>query len=173
MPPAIIFRIVTGVAGLLFAALLAWTVKDRFHQKGLADAAGRCAVAASSEAAPLEDCLKPVAARVQADRQNVVCETALLPSLRPESRFRVLNSCGEGVKRLVAERDAAQAGQSDALRLLDEAQAGSLAAVSRAEARAGKIEERKTRASTAIAAAPRGAGGSIACDAACLRQLAE
>lgn len=166
-------RILGGIGGLLLALSVAWLAKDRFVQKDLADAAKRCAHAATTETGPLDDCLEPVAARVANDRQNAVCEEALLPSLRPESRFRVLNSCGAGVKRLVADRDAAVAGQADAERRLADTRAAATAAVGRAEARAISQEERKRRASDAIASAPRDAGGNIACDADCLRRLAE
>ena len=82
-------------------------------------------------------------------------------------------SCLAGVKRLVAEADAAAANASELLRQLDEANRTQIAAVTRAETRATRHEERDNHARQAISAAPRDAAGSIHCDAACLRQLAD
>lgn len=171
MSPGLILRLVSGLALSLAALSIGYLVKDRFHQKGLADAARACAVAVRSADGDLKPCLPEVRTTAEAARRSAACDAALLPSLRPETRFAMQNSCPSGVKRLAAQADAAEANVADLARQLAEAKAHEAAAVTRAEARAIRSNERTSHAQKAIADAPRDAGGNIACDADCLRQL--
>lgn len=168
-----IARIGGSVLGLVALAALLWLAQDRFHQKALADAARRCESAAISASEPLDDCEVNLRARVQADRRTIMCEGALLPELRPETRFTARQACGPGTLRLIAQGDA-DAGEIASLQTqLTQAREGTAAAVARAEARGRAEQTRRNHAQTVVAAQPRGADGSIACDADCLRQLAE
>ena len=171
MNPLIALRLFGGIAGLLVLACAAWLVKDRFHQKALADAARACSVAVEKPAQDLAPCLPPVRAAVEASRRAAACDAALLPTLRPETRFAMAQSCSAGVKRLVAGLDAADAVATDLANQLEQAEARQAAAVIRAEGRATRNSERTSHAAKAIASAPRDAGGNITCDAACLLQL--
>jgi hypothetical protein len=171
---ALILRLVGGAFGLAMLASAAWLIRDRFHQQDLAQAAAACAVAAGdpNDAKPLDACLPKVAAEIRAARQGRICETSLLPSLRPETRFAMAQSCGAGVKRLVAQGDASAADLADARRDLAAARTELTTAVARAEARALRTNERERHGRTVIQAAPRDAGGTIRCNAECLRRLA-
>lgn len=165
-------RLIGGIAGLLALVSVAFLVKDRFHQKTLADAAAACAVAASDPLKPVSDCLPSVKQRIEEARQAFLCDGALLPALKDEHRFAAQQACGAGVKRLIADRDAA-AGESANLRQqLDTALAGRDAAVARAETRAAHQDERTGNARKAIDTAPRDDAGRIHCDAECLRRIA-
>ena len=154
-------------AGLVVSA---WLVQDRFHQKDLADAAQRCAVAAAKEN-PLDDCLPAVKLQISAARQAAMCDASLLPEAN--GRFAMLNSCGPGVKNLVARQDALTTERDTLNQLLEHAQTDASAATARAESRAANQQKRITDALAALAAAPRDSGGRIVCDAGCLRQLAQ
>lgn len=163
-----------GLIGSLLALLGLVTMSaDRFRQKARADAAVRCDRAAALDSAPLGDCLDQVREQIGLARRAQACEAALLPSLRPETRFAMAQACGGGVKHLVAVADGAVADRADLTRQLAEQRAGEDQAIARAEARAARQQERDDHASKAIATAPRDAGGSIHCDADCLRQLGE
>lgn len=164
-------RIALGLFGLAALASVAFLVKDRFHQKGLADAAAHCAAAASSAVKPLADCLPAIRERLESERRFAACERALVPSLRPETRFAASQACGSGVKRLVAVMDGAIAERDNLQQLLAQQEATALRAIERAEVRSSKLTERDAHARQAIASAPRDAGGGIVCDAGCLRQL--
>lgn len=172
---ALVLRLVGGIAGLLALASLAFLVKDRFHQKALADDAKACAVAAADpdDAKPLDRCLDKVAAEVRAARQSRICEKALLPQLRDETRGTVELACGAGVRRLVIDGETAKFERDQAERLLGEAKDASARAVARAETRNVKSSERESHGRKVIEAAPRDGSGSIICDADCLRQLAD
>lgn len=172
MNPFTILKLVGGLGALLALASLAWLAQDRFDQKRKADAAVRCAAAAGSEHAALDDCLPLVASRLRAERQARVCEAALLPSLRPATRFSAAQACGAGTKRLIAAGDAAAHERDDLARQLAEARADTTRAVERAEGRATRFQRRNDDARRTIDSAPRDAGGRIACDADCLRRLA-
>jgi len=163
-------KIVASVATAAGLAASAWLIQDRFHQKGLADAAERCAVAAAKEK-PLDDCLPAVKLQIAAARQAAVCDASLLPNA--DGRFAMLNSCGPGVKNLVARHDALTAERDTLNQLLEHARADASAATARAESRAANQQRRMTDALAALAAAPRDSGGRIVCDAGCLRQLAQ
>lgn len=167
-------RLIGGIAGLLALASLAFLVKDRFHQKALADDAKACAVAAADadDRKPLDRCLDKIAAEVRAARQSRICEKALLPRLRDETRGTVELACGAGVRRLVIDGETAKFERDQAERLLGEADAAMARAVTRAEARSIKSSERESHGRQVIEAAPRDAAGSIVCDADCLRRLA-
>ncbi len=169
------FRLIGSIGAGLALLATVWLVKDRFHQKGLADNAASCAKAAAApgDDKPLDSCLPEVKAEVQAARQARVCEAALLPQLLPETRFAMSQACGAGVKRLVAAGDAAAADRDDLAGQLKTDQDKALLAIGRAETRAGHQQERDEHARAAIAAAPRDAGGSIHCDAECLRKLGQ
>lgn len=171
MNPLTALRMFGGIAGLIALALIAFLVRDRFHQKALADAARACSVAAEKPAQDLAPCLPPVRLAIEVSRRTAACDAALLPNLRPESRFAMAQSCPAGVKRLVAQMDAADAVATDMARQLEQAETRQAAAVIRAEGRATRTSERTSHAAKAIASAPRDAGGNITCDAACLLQL--
>lgn len=166
-------RLIASLAAAAGILLAAWLIKDRFHQKRLADAAALCAIAASSpdDAAPLSDCLPLVREEVEAARRGRVCERALTPQLRPETRFAMAQACSAGIKRLVAVGDAAQADAIAKARQLEEARAEINSAVERAERRTVRSSEREANGRKVIEAAPRAPGGSILCDADCLRRL--
>jgi hypothetical protein len=161
-------KIVASLATAAGLAASAWLIQDRFHQKALADAAERCDVAAFTDK-PLDDCLPAVKLKVGAAQQAAVCDASLMPAAN--ARFAALNSCGPGVKRLVAAQDALAVERDTLSQLLEHAQADASAATARAESRATSQQKRMTDALAALAAAPR--GGRIVCDADCLRQLAQ
>lgn len=161
-----------GLGAALIAAIL-WLAFDRFEQKALADAARACEAAAASADRPLAGCSADIAARIAADRRTIVCEGALLPELRGETRFTARQACGPGTLRLIAQSDALTADVQALETELAEARGGAAAAVARAEARGRTEQARRDNAQQIIDAAPRGAGGRIACDAACLRRLAD
>lgn len=167
------FRLAGGIVSALALLATILLVKDRFHQKALADDAKACAVAAADpdDRKPLDDCLDKVAAEVRAARQSRICEKALLPQLRDETRGTVALACGAGVRRLVLDGEAVKFERDQAERLLGEADAAMARAVARAEARSIKSSERESHGRQVIEAAPRDAAGSIVCDADCLRRL--
>lgn len=171
----LVLRAVGGLAGLLALAALGFLVKDRFHQKALADDAKACAVAAADpeDAKPLDRCLDKVAVEVRAARQSRICEKALLPQLRDETRGTVELACGAGVRRLVLAFDTITFERDQAEVRLGEADDAMARAVARAEARNVKSSERESHGRQVIQAAPRDAAGSIVCDADCLRRLTE
>lgn len=167
---------VARIAGfaLVGAALasIVWLAFDRFDQKARADRADRCEVAALTATEKTDDCGPNVVARVEADRATIICEAALLPELRAETRFTARQACGPGVLRLIAEGDgmASQIAGLDAQ--LAKLRADSADAVARAEARGRADQTRRDNAQQLIQAAPRSADGRITCDADCLRKLA-
>ena len=167
-------RLAGGLLGLLALAGAAWLIKDRFHQKALADAAAACAVAAAApnDDKPLDSCLPKVKAEIQEARQARVCESTLLPSLRSETRFAMSQACGSGVKRLVATGDAAAAERDGLAAQLSDARAETAAAVTRAEGRVTRQTQRTDHGQKIIQAAPRDGAGGIHCDAECLRRIA-
>ena len=169
------FRLLGSIGAALALLATVWLVKDRFHQKELADDAAACATAAAAigDDKPLERCLPKIKSEVQEARRARACEATLLPQLRPESRFAMSQICGAGVKRLVAAGDAVAADRDDLAGQLKTDQDKALLAIGRAEARAGHQQERDEHARAAIAAAPHDAGGSIHCDAECLRRLGQ
>jgi len=171
----LILRLIGGALGLALLATCGWLIKDRFHQKELAEAAATCAVAAADQldAAPLDRCLSRIADEVRAARRERLCERTLLPSLRDETRFAMYQSCGSGVKRLVAAMDAASDERGEAQQQLAAARLEMSTAVARAERRTNRSNERESHGRTVIQAAPRGAGGIIRCDAECLLRLAQ
>lgn len=170
-------KIAASAAAAAGLAASAWLIQDRFHQKGLAEAASRCAVAAGKPAgdkgSDLDDCLPVIGLEVAAARQAATCDRTLLPTMDATTRFVMLNSCGPGAKRLVAERDTLASERDGLKTLLDRAQVNADAAVSRAESRASTQQKRTDHAQGTIAAAPRDGDGLIMCDAGCLRQIAQ
>lgn len=163
-----------GGLALVGAALAAivWLAFDRFDQKARADTAARCEAAAITASDPVQDCGANVLARITADRRTIICEGALLPELRAETRFTARQACGPAVLRLIAQGDA-QASQIAGLEAtIAKTRAESADAIARAEARGRTEQTRRDNAQQLIQAAPRGADGRIACDAVCLRQLA-
>lgn len=171
----LVFRALGATAITIALVALVWLAVDRFHQKELADAAARCATAAQSaeDSAPLTDCLTPVRSEIATSRQARVCERSLLPALRPETRFAMAQACGEGVKRLVAASDALASSNAALSQQLSEARADLGGAIERAERRSANSQEREANGRKIIARAPRDAGGSIRCDADCLRKLGQ
>ncbi len=166
-------RLLGGLAGLLAVVTIGLLVRDRFAQKARADAAAACDKAAETPDHPLIACLPWVLVRIGEQRKASACDASLLPSLTDQSRFAMAQACSAGVKRLVATGDAAAAERDDLARQLAERKAAELKALARAESRATRTNERETHAREAIKAAPRRDDGSIACDAACLRALAQ
>jgi hypothetical protein len=79
------------------------------------------------------------------------------------ARFIMLNSCGPGAKRLVAERDTLASERDGLKTLFDRARANADAAVSRAESRASTQQKRTDHAQGTIAAAPRAMAMAISC----------
>lgn len=175
MNPFLILKLGGGLLGLLALVSAGWLITDRFDQKALADDAAACAGAAAAPAddAPLTRCLSAVKAEIVAARRVRLCETALLPQLRPETRFAMQQSCGAGTKRLVAVGDALAQERAALTAQLAEQQTTTTRAVERAERRSATIHERDQDARQAIDAAPRAADGRILCDAGCLQRLAE
>ena len=166
-------RIFGGLLGALALAAAIWLINDRFHQKGLADAAVACAKAAADteDQTSLQPCLLQVASEIREARQARLCERSLLPSLRPETRFAMQQSCGAGVKRLVSVSDAAAADRDSLAAQLAQTRADSAAAVVRAEARVTRFNQRTDHGRQAIQAAPRDPAGTVRCDAECLRRI--
>lgn len=175
VPPALMIRLVAGALGLAALAGAGWLIKDRFHQRELAQNAATCAKAAAdpADAKPLDRCLPELAEAIREARRGRICETSLLPRLRPETRFAMQQSCGAGVKRLVAEGDAAAADLAASQRQLRQARQDITSAVLRAERRTNRSNERESHGRTVIEAAPRNAGGTIRCDAECLRRIVQ
>lgn len=166
---------VARIAGLALVgaalAAIVWLAYDRFDQKARADRADRCEAAAVTATEMTDDCGPNVVARIEADRATIICEAALLPELRDETRFTARQACGPGVLRLIAQGDAQAlqiAGQSAEITKL---RADGADAVLRAEARGRAEQTRRDNAQQLIQAAPRSADGRITCDADCLRQL--
>ena len=175
MNPGLILRLGGGLLGLIALISLAWLVNDRFVQKALADDARACAKAAADldDTAELTRCLPDVAKEIREARQSRLCNGALLPQLRPETRFMMAQACGEGVKRLVAAGDAAAADRDSLTAELGRVRADSAAAIERAERRTQTKNERIAHGQKVIQAAPRDADGDIRCDAECLRRLTQ
>lgn len=171
----LILRAIGGVIGLALLVSAAWLIRDRFHQKALADDARACAAAASDpeDRQDLKPCLRETAAEIMAARQARVCESALLPTLRDETRFLMAQACGAGVKHLVVVGDAAASERDAALAQLAASRADAADAVLRAERRTQTKNERIKHADQTIQAAPRDAAGNVRCDADCLRRLAQ
>lgn len=169
----LVLRLVGGLLGAIALASAAWLIRDRFHQKALADDAASCAVAAAAigDDKPLDDCLPEVKREIQEARRGRACEAALLPSLRPETRFAMTQLCSAGTKRLAAQVDGLTAERDQLASELAGQEDKALRAIGRAEARSTRQQERDAHARQAIANAPRDAGGGIRCDADCLRQL--
>lgn len=168
-------RLIGSIVLLLAMGSLIFLAQDRFRQKAVADDARACAAAAASlgDDASLARCLPQIRGEVQEARRARLCEAALLPSLRPETRFAASQACGGGTKRLIANLDAQGAIADNLKTQLAERGAAELRAVARAEARSAANDERDRRARITIDAAPRGADGSIRCDADCLRRLGQ
>lgn len=165
-------RLASGGIGLAAVAALLWLAQDRFDQRARAQAAKSCARAYAA-GDPLDSCLPDVKAGLTAQRAAAMCDAALLADQSGPSRFAAAQSCGAGVKRLIAVADAATAARDDLVDQLAQAAATQTRAVTRAESRADRQTERDTHARQVISAAPRRADGGIACDADCLRRLAE
>lgn len=168
-------RLLGGLLGLIALASAGWLIKDRFHQKALAEDARGCAAAAAApgDDLPLTRCLAAVMTEIIEARRARLCETTLLPQLRPETRFAMQQSCGAGTKRLVAVSDVLAQDRASLTAQLAGQQTSSIRAVERAERRSTKIHERDQDGRQAIDAAPRSADGRILCDAGCLQRLAE
>jgi len=149
------------------AAFLIWATIDRFDKARTVALFERCEKAAGTPADPLP-CPKAIAERIDAARRGVECETALAAA----DLYAIRATCGAQVKRAVADRDAARADLKAAARQLAEQRADSLQAIARAEARATQFADRKADNERTIDAAPRGADGSVLCDAECVSRLA-
>ena len=174
MNPLSYLRLGGGVLGLIALITTGLLVKDRFHQKALADDAKACAVAAAGpDSNTLERCLPEVRALLIAERSARLCDAALAAKPSPVSRGTILLSCGSGVKRVVAVAETAEAERDSLTRQLAEARANSAAAVTRAEARATRFEGKEARGREIVNGAPRTDRGAVRCDAECLRQLAQ
>jgi outer membrane murein-binding lipoprotein Lpp len=87
---------------------------------------------------PLDDCLPAVKLQVGAAAGSNLRRIA---SACCQRRFAALNSCGPGVKRLVAAQDALTAERDTLNQLLEHAQADASAATARAESRAANQQK--------------------------------
>ena len=161
---AALIKLVASVAGagLLIVAALDW----RSAREARAELR-ICAAGAGNVSKPLDGCPPKVSAAITAARAAAVCEAGL----KADVAFTIATACGAQVRDRVARQRAAEHNLADALAQLAQAEQRTIAAVSRAEARATQTAERKARAKAAISAAPRDAGGLLTCDADCLRNL--
>lgn len=166
-------RLLGGLFGLIALGSTAWLIADRFTQKARADAAVSCDRLVAGIGLDFTPCLPAVQAAALTARRSNACAAALLPRLSDENRFAMQQSCGAGVKRLVAERDAAEAGQADAEARLADVRAGTERAVARAEIRATAQQERDKHVQDVLAGAPRRSDGGVDCDAGCLQRLSQ
>lgn len=164
--------VVRIISALFTMAAMIWLARDDLRLRGRVNAAARCESAAISASEPLTDCGPNVQARVMADRRSILCQVALLPELRPETRHDANQECDAGTKRLIAQLDAGADDNAALATELAQAREGMGAAIARAEARGRAEQTRRNNAQNVVAASPRGADGSITCDADCLRQLA-
>lgn len=164
------FRLVGFLLGLAAVGSLLFLARDRFHQKAIADRYESCEKAAESGVDPAE-CRAAIRAGIVAGRAAAACDRALQP-LTEQSRFAAAQACGPGVKRLIAEHDAARGEAAAARAELARQRVDGAAAVERAERRANKQNEREAHGRTVIDTAPRDGAGRIRCDAECLRRLA-
>ena len=124
-----------------------------------------CEAGAADSGKPLDSCLPRLKGAIVAQRQGAACEAALAA----DDLWGISTACGAQVKDRVARQRAAEHNLADAREQLAQAEQRTIAAVTRAEARARSTAERKARATAAISAAPRDAGGLLVCDADCLR----
>ena len=164
-------KAIFGLVGALALLALIYLAQDRFHQAGLAKDARNCASASATPGKPLDDCLPEVAVRVIAARRAEVCDSAL--SSREPELFAIRASCSAAVKTLVAQRDGALGQAEAAQTTIDQLIAGQSQAVERAERRADAALTKAQNNERTIRNAPRRADGLIACDADCLRKLAD
>lgn len=154
-----------AMAGLL--ALLVLAVRDWGAARRARADLKICAAAADGRK-PLDGCPAKVSVAIAAARAAAACEAALA---KPDP-LGVRTNCKPAVQDRVARLAVAEANLADARRQLAQAEQQTIAAVSRAEARAKSTTERKARAKAAIAAAPTDAAGVIRCDAGCLHDIA-
>jgi hypothetical protein len=154
-----------GAVALSLAALAAMT--DWRHARDAREQLRICTMAAGDIGKPVDACPRELKAAVVARRQAAACEAALTS----DDLWTISTACGAQVRDRVARQRVAEANLADARAQLAQAEQRALAAVSRAEARARTSAERKSRATAAISAAPRDAGGLLSCDADCLRNL--
>jgi|GEM_PF-3037738 len=126
-----------------------------------------CVSAAGSADKPIEGCPLPVAQAIVDARQAAACAAAI----EAGDLFGERTSCAAPVKRRGAELAAARADLADVQAQLADAERLSLAAISRAEARATTAAQRSAHAAATLAKAPRAHDGFIGCDADCLRGL--
>ena len=152
-----------GAVALSLAALAAmadW--RDAREARGQLRA---CTAAAGDAGKPLDSCPPQLKGAIIARRQMAACEAAL----KADDLWVISTACGAQVMDRVARQRAAEHNLADAREQLARAEQRTIAAVTRAEARARTSAERKARATAAISAAPRDAGGLLVCDADCLR----
>lgn len=168
-----------ALAGMAALALLVWAAQDRFRLAGdlraLRGEVTACARAADPQsAAALDSCREPVRAAILRARSARQCDLALASANPDVTRFALRAACSAAVKREVAAREAAEAGQRAAEIEIVRLIAAQTGIAARAEARGRDQNHRKEAADDAIQSAPAadGTGPRKRCDAGCLRRLA-
>lgn len=155
------------LGGAALLAAVSFAVLDWRDARADRAALKVCVSAAGSADRPFAGCPLPVAQALVDARQAAACDAAIDAG----DLFGERSSCSRPVKRRGAELAAARADLADVQAQLADADRLSLAAISRAEARATTAAKRSAYAVATLAKAPRAADGLIDCDAECLRGL--
>lgn len=150
------------------AAFLIWATFDRFNQAAQVDRYERCEKAAGTPDQPTGECPALIASRIAASRRALECETAI----GKRDLYAIRATCGEQVKRVVAQLGAAESNLAAAQQDLKTERASRADAIARAELRAKTQANRTADNDRTIKAAPRTDDGRVRCDAECVRRLA-
>ena len=157
---------VATLAGLLIGAIHIWNDAKRVQ------AVDRCAAAAKSATAPLDDCPAGIAPLIAQARKAGECDAALDAQAKGQDQLYAIRAvCSAPVKALQADDAAPQSNVADLKRQLTDARAATSGAVDRAVARATATAKREATNDQVIANAPRSPDGRVVCDARCLRAL--
>jgi hypothetical protein len=163
-----------GLAAVAIVLGALWAGVSAFNRlRAEAAAYGDCRAQAGvkgGKATTPPACAPELAQAVQRGQAAAACDAGL--GKADAGGFTVQKACSAPVKRLVAERDAAMAEVTDRDTTIDQLKADRTAVVARAEARGQTQARRDANAQKVLSAAPRTAGGDIACDADCLSALA-
>lgn len=164
-----LYGAIAGLVALLAAgAWLVSLVRDRDALAAVKARGVRCEAAIKAGADPVADCPQAISDAATRAQRYLACDAALAtPDL-----YIVRAACSANVKRRDAEASVALANLADARAELASARDDLAGAVSRADARATALNRKDRHAQAAIASAPKTVDGRIACDAACLRDIA-